>query len=98
MSTRTFHVEVTQVVEVTLDDSKFDEAFMSEFREGFYNFDTIEEHAEHIAQMQARGVIDASYQWGGFVEGYGEPRDMGIIARSIATEVGPASARATGEA
>jgi hypothetical protein len=96
---RTYRVDVTQTIEVTLDASAFDETFMAEFRDSFYDFDTIEEHAEHIAQMQARGVIDVSYQSGEFIEGYGDHRDMGIAARSVAAEVAPAllTARKTGE-
>jgi hypothetical protein len=84
---RKYRVEVTQTIEVALDPAKFDDAFMAEFRDSFYDFDTIEEHAEHIAQMQARGVIDVSYQSGEFVEGYGDHRDMGINARCVDVEL-----------
>lgn len=82
--TRTFRVAVTQTVEVKLDASKFDEAFMAEFRESFYNFDTIEEHAEHIAQLEARGLIG---EWKPFIEGYGPAEDMGIAAQVVDTEI-----------
>lgn len=90
MGEATFTVEVTQIVEVKLDAAKFDDAFMAEFRASFYDFDTIEEHAEHIAQLQARGLIDVSYRSGEFIEGYGPHQDMGIGARVIDTEVGAA--------
>lgn len=92
-SIRKFTVEVTQTIEVSLDADKFDAAFMAEFRESFFDFDTIEEHAEHIAQQQARGVIDVSYQGGEFIEGYGDHRDMSINARCVDTEI--ACARVT---
>jgi len=86
MGKRTITVHVSQLVQVELDASKFDEAFMQEFRESFFNFDTIEEHAEHIAQLQARGVIDIEGV-PEFVEGYGPSDEMGIKARVIDTEV-----------
>lgn len=67
-------VEVTITMEVTVDESKFTEAFFAEFRESFYRFHTLDEHLCHIGQMAARGVISG---WQGeFVEGYGA--DMGI--------------------
>lgn len=83
---RTFRVAVTQIVEVSLDASKFDEAFMAEFRKSFYSFDTIEEHAEHIAQLQARGMIDVEFT-PEFIEGYGPSEEMGIKAKVIDTEM-----------
>jgi len=70
---RKFRVIVTQEVIVTLDAEKFDEAFMQEFRESFFNFDTLEEHAEHIGQLEARGLWSED-----FTEGYGPPAEMGI--------------------
>jgi hypothetical protein len=41
----------------------FDEAAMSEFRESYYPFHTLEQHAEHLAQFTARFGH-------GFIEGY----------------------------
>ncbi|TWB61655.1 hypothetical protein FBZ98_1011000 [Rhizobium sp. ERR 922] len=61
-------------VEVEIDDSKFDEAFMAEFRDSFYPFYDIEDHIKHIAQLEARGLLDD------FTEGYGPIKDMGIKA------------------
>lgn len=87
MAERTFQVEVTQLVEVTLDESKFDEAFMEEFRHSFYQFDTIEEHAEHLAQLHARGVVELDSYSGEFVEGYGPQGEMGIKARTLDTDM-----------
>lgn len=73
-----FTVAVTQIVEVELDETKFDEAFMAEFRESFYPFWEIEDHAEHIAQLEARGLLSEE-----FTEGYGPLKDMGIVADVI---------------
>lgn len=84
---RKFRVEVTQLVEVELDASKFDADFMQEFRSSFFSFDTIEGHAEHIAQLQARGVIDVSGRSSEFIEGYGPSEEMGISANVIEADV-----------
>lgn len=88
---RTYRVEVTQTMEVTLDAEKFDDAFMQEFRGSFYNFDTLAEHAEHIAQLQAHGLIDVSYQSRDFIEGYGEHQEMGITAKCLWTVISDAA-------
>lgn len=71
---RTFDIEVRQVVRVTLDPAKFDEAFMAEFRKYFYDYDRIEDHAEHLAQLFARGISGNN----DFIEGYGPANGMGI--------------------
>jgi hypothetical protein len=76
-----FTARVIIDVEITLDEAKFDEAFMSEFRRSFYQFHDIEEHAEHLAQLQARGLLDF------FTEGYGEIKAMGIDGKEIAVTV-----------
>lgn len=54
---------------------------MNDFRDYFYDFDTIEEHAEHLAQLEARELID-----GDFVEGYGSLKEMGIKIKNMGTE------------
>lgn len=72
---QTFDVEVTRTIRVTLDETKFTEEFMDEFRQLIFPaFDT-RDHAEHLASLYARGDIDYD---GDFVEGYGVIRDMGI--------------------
>ena len=65
-------VKVAQYVKVTIDESKFDETFMKEFQENFYNFTSIDDHIEHLAQLYARGLYDN----GDFIEGYGNTKDM----------------------
>lgn len=67
-------VEVTQVVKVKIDESKFTPEFMTEFRETMYHFRTIQEHAAHLAQLHCRGLADNN----SFIEGYGDAKDMGI--------------------
>lgn len=72
-----YTVELSFEVEVEIDPSKFDEAFLAEFRESFYQFHTVERHVEHIAQLEARGLLDD------FTEGYGPIKDFGIKAKTI---------------
>jgi hypothetical protein len=67
-------VLVTQEVEVEIDETKFSPQFMKEFRESFFQFHTLDKHIEHLAQLEARGVIYND----SFIEGYGNPSDMGI--------------------
>lgn len=84
---RKFKVEVTQLIEVEIDASKFDEAFMEDFRSHFYNFDTIDEHVEHLAQIHARGVIELDSYTPEFIEGYGPQNDFGIKAATISIDI-----------
>ncbi len=86
MTIRAFRIVVEQAVMVTLDDEKFDEAFMEEFRQGFYDFDELREHAEHIGQLYARGLWD-EIPGNDFIEGYGRAPEMGISAREDGFEV-----------
>jgi uncharacterized protein (DUF2126 family) len=69
-------VQVTQTVEVTVDEATFTPEFMAEFRQFFFPFETLDEHLEHLAQLHARGI--ASDFPHAFIEGYGPPKDMGI--------------------
>lgn len=39
MTVKVFEINVTQTVEVTLDESKFSKEFLEEFKEYFYDFD-----------------------------------------------------------
>lgn len=88
---RTFEVDVTQTIRVTLDASKLDKAFADEFNRYFYDFgdpddpldDMLGKHAEHVAQLQAREIWENS----GFIEGYGKVEDFGIKAETIDTDI-----------
>lgn len=75
-----FKVEITQLVEVELDETKFTDTFMTEFRDSFYPFYDLKDHAEHIAQLQARGLIDIEGT-PEFIEGYGPSESMGLTAK-----------------
>lgn len=70
---RTYEVDVTQRIEVTVDETKMDETFFGEFRENFFPFFDIEDHVKHIAQLYARGVYQGDRDE--FVEGYGKLRE-----------------------
>ncbi len=70
----TKRVIVSQVIEVTVDDTKFTPEFFAEFEATMYPYDTIDRHIEHLAQLYARGVVDQ----GDFIEGYGPSEGMGI--------------------
>jgi hypothetical protein len=77
-------VQVTQIIEVEMDDAKFDADFMAEFTSSFYPYDTLEEHAEHLGQLYARGVaVDLP---GEFIEGYGPADQMGIKFHHVGQE------------
>lgn len=82
-----FSVVVTSYVDVDLDARKFTPEFLAEFRESFYPFTTIEEHAEHLAQLAARGIYSGFASE--FIDGYGAAKDMGIQLHvsSVDTEV-----------
>lgn len=67
-------VEVVISVKVNIDEEKFTSEFMKEFRENFYDFHTLEQHREHLAQLAVRGIVSTPC----FIEGYGPSADMGI--------------------
>lgn len=86
MSVKTFKVRVTQWVDVTLDETKFTPEFFGEFGSTIAPWDTIEEHVEHLAWVQASGLEDLSGKADPFVEGYGPVKDFGITASITDTE------------
>lgn len=71
-------VAFTQVVEVEVDETKFTDEWMTDWRKTFYNFRTVDQHIEHIAQLEARDILNLK-----FTEGYGPLKDMGIKAKVI---------------
>jgi hypothetical protein len=71
-------VEVTFVVSVEVDETKFTPEWIADWQKVFYPFNSIDDHLEHIAQMEARDILDPK-----FTEGYGPLADMGIKAAVI---------------
>lgn len=72
-------IEISQTVQVSVDESKFTPEFMAEFRQLMYHFITIDEHLEHLAQLYARGIYDEN----SFIEGYGPAKDFGIKLKVV---------------
>lgn len=68
MSIRKFKCIVRREDEyiIEIDDEIINDEFNKEFSKHFYPFDELEDHAEHLSQIQAR--FDNS---DGFIEGYG---------------------------
>ena len=84
---QTFDIEVRQTVRVKLDPARFTPEFMTEFRANFFPLYGLEDHAEHLAQLVARGVAELSpYLPKEFVEGYGPIGEMGISAEVTGCE------------
>lgn len=75
--TRKFEVDVTRVVTVEIDDSKFTEEFMENYRSfidsSFYD---LEDHIQQLAWLFGAGRISGSKSE--FIEGYGIASEMGI--------------------
>lgn len=71
---RKFKCTVTRVdeYEIEIDENILDDEFLKHYAEYFYDYETIEEHAENLAQYQAR-FGDA------FMEGYGVIKKNGKI-------------------
>lgn len=79
-----YEVEVRQVVRVKLDPAKFTPEFMADFRRDLFPLYGLDEHAEHLAQLVARGVAELSpYVPSEFIEGYGPIGKMGISAEIV---------------
>lgn len=69
-----FRVKVERVdeYEIEFDEKVFDKDFMEHYKKYFQDFDTLEEHAEHIAVFRARFGER-------FIEGYGLPKVNGEL-------------------
>lgn len=76
-----FKINVTTEVTVKISEGHWitDAEDRKDWAKTFYDFDTIEDHAEHIAQLVARGLATNET----YVEGYGE-----LEKHKIITEIG----------
>lgn len=83
---RSFDVTVTQIVRVTMDETKFTPEFFAEYVRHFSPKDDLISHADHIGWLQATGREDMEGSDNPFVEGYGPVDDFGIKAKVIDTE------------
>ena len=77
MALKTFTVEVTQTVQVVLDDENLNDEFNKVFSEVMWDVDSLEDHAKHLAQMEARSMIGFDK----FVEGYGSLKEMNCAVK-----------------
>lgn len=64
---KAFKCTVTRTDEyvITFDESKMTPEWMAEFAQTMYRFNSLEQHAEHLAQLRARFPREVSF------EGYG---------------------------
>lgn len=71
-----FRCTVTRTDEyiIELDEKVLNEEWMENFAAYMYSFNTLEEHAKHIAQLQAR--LGSDYV---FIEGYGYVKRNGKL-------------------
>jgi len=69
---RKFRCIVTKVdeYEIEIDDEVINEEYMKEFRDNFWDYETLKEHAGHLAEQKSRFGE-------GFMEGYGVVRING---------------------
>ena len=67
----------TDEYEIEIDESIINEEWMEHFRTYMYNFNELSEHAEHLAQFQAR--LGSEYD---FIEGYGYVKRDGKLPYS----------------
>ncbi len=81
MSKTTRVVVVRFTVEVEMDDAAFTPDFMAEFGNVISPGFDLEDHAEYIAWMECRGLLQPD-----FTEGYGPLAPLGISARIISDE------------
>lgn len=75
-------VTVSQIISVTVDETKFTEEFLEEFRKSFYLYSDVNDHIVHLGDLYARGIVD---EFTDFIEGYGDPKDFGIKFRHVYT-------------
>jgi hypothetical protein len=76
-------VQVTFLIKVTVDETKFTDEFMEDFRRDFYPFDDIDDHIRHLGQLAVREYMESD---NAFIEGYGRVCDMGISTEFEAQE------------
>lgn len=78
-------VEVTYLVEVEYDETKFTNEWMKEFKDYMYPFNTIDDHIKHLASKHS---ITECYP-DAFIEGYGFLKEFGVSLKvqDVETEI-----------
>lgn len=83
-----FEIAVQKVIEIELIEEAFTPEFLDEFAHCIHYFSELYEHAEYLARLIADGQIDqATFDFNGFVEGYGEISNFVREVRVGGTEV-----------
>ena len=72
MTVKKFTIEVMQQITVELDDELLNEEFNEAFSDVFFDVDSLEDHAGHLAHLEACGMISL------VTEGYGNLEKMNI--------------------
>lgn len=81
IETENFDVTVTQTVHVVLKPQAFTPEFTKEFSETIFHADRLTDHAEHIGQLIARGLVSEVSEYtkpehSEFVDGYGPIKEF----------------------
>lgn len=82
MTVKKFMVKVTQTIEVILDDEKLNDEFNDAFSSCMWDVNSLEDHATHLAQLKARGVMGLSNN----AEMYGDLNDMNCSVKDLDCE------------
>ncbi len=77
-----YRVMIRSYVTVEIPKKAINAEFIKSFAEYMYPFDSVEEHAGHLGQLAARGLIPSN----DFVEGYGDIAEMGIKVQLVEYE------------
>ncbi len=70
-----YSVEVIQLINITIDESKFTPEFMKDFNSYMFEFKGVEEHIKFIVEKFADGTVSSEND---FLEGYGILSEFGI--------------------
>lgn len=81
MIKKRFEVTIKHIVDVEVEETKFDAQFYNEFSRDFWKMRNLNEHMEHLASITASNDQD----FGGerFIEGYGPCKKMGITTTIV---------------
>lgn len=79
-------VEIKHTVEIEVDESKFTEKFMEEYRQYICQLYTVEEHMENLVSYYCYPNFPYEFDKSEFVEGYGKLYDLGVKFVLLNTE------------
>ena len=85
MKKQRYEVTIRRIVDVEVDETKFDAQFYKEFCETFWKMRELGEHMEYLARVSALEERDLKEKY--FLEGYGPCEDMGIKTHVVDEDV-----------